>query len=821
MVIFRQRKSRLSQYLAGLVLLCIAPGAISAPGFISGSKVTRGSMIADISIQFACNVEYVGHLPVGEGDRLRIQLESTAICNGVSPTIAQSREQHRPLDADKANLVEIDYDGDTASGQVLTLVFNEVVRFDVVRSGTSNNMTVRVYFKTQSAATPSRSGATSTRVPRAPEPQSSYVINLSSSRIPHAASEIQAIAYSPDLKIFETEVILAGITWYRLRVGHFDSSTAAQIELKKLHDRYPTAWIDRAKTTAAEVAARPPAGANSELPAYKSNSSLVSLGLDQVDQLMSEARRAMVAGEISKAVQIYTKVLRAPNHDRHAEAQEYLALAREKNGQLAHAKSEYQRYLSLYPQSEGAARVSQRLAVLLAGDRKTTGQPMRSGGTKTRDVGSSQSDWNVRTFFSQFYRRDVNQFTEQDEIVSQSALYSDINLDARRRGQRFDFSSRLSAGHRQDFLDEGEGSGNDLRVSYAYADLADAGTGLRGRIGRQSRNTGGVLGRFDGLNLGYRATDRILVSTVIGKPVYSASSGADSARTFYGASINYGPVFEDLELGLFYIQQDIEGIDDRQAVGTEFRYFGQNQSLWGLIDYDTFYKEIGSAFLQGSWRFASHLTIHGSIDQRHSPFLSTGNALIGQPVQTFSELLVLMTEDEIRQLSLDRTPLSNTYTVGISHSLTPRLQFNVDANQTTIEATPASGGVAATPETTYEFYAANVTASSLLKEGDVSIIGIRYSTSGTTKSMSLNLDTRIPFGRYLRINPRLRVERRQFMSDSSYEWVYRPGIRIQYRRSQKFRINLEAGKQFSERDLIVGNLDRESYFINIGYQAFF
>lgn len=820
-MIFSQPKSGRRQYLAGLVLLCIAPCAISAPGFISGSKVTRGNTIAEISIQFACSVEYVGHLPAGEGDRLRIQLESTQICNGVSPTIAQSREQHRPLDADKASLVDIDYDGDTASGQILTLAFSEVVRFAVVHSGASNNMTVRVYFKTLSAATPSRSGATSTRVPRPAEPQSSYVINLSSSRIPHAASEIQAAASSPDLKIFETEVVLAGVTWYRLRVGHFDSSAAAQIELKTLHDRYPTAWIDRARTTAAEVAARRPASAKSELPVYERNSALASIGLDQVEQLMSEARRAMIAGEISKAVQIYTKVLRVPNHDRHAQAQEYLALAREKNGQLAHAKAEYQRYLSLYPQSENAARVSQRLAALLANDRKTTGQATGSGGTKTRRTDSDQSNWRIQTFFSQFYRRDVNQINEEDEIVSQSALYSDLNLDARRRGQRFDFSSRLSAGYRNDLLAEGEGSGNDLRLSYAYADLADARTGLRGRIGRQSRSTGGVLGRFDGLNLGYRATDRILVSTVIGKPVFSASSGVDSARTFYGASINYGPIFEDLELGLFYIQQDIEGIDDRQAVGTEFRYFGQNQSLWGLIDYDTSYKEIGSAFLQGSWRFASHLTIHGSINQRHSPFLSTGNALIGQPVASFADLLVLMTEEEIRQLSIDRTPLSNTYTVGISQSLTPRLQFNADVNQTTIDATPASGGVAATPETTYEFYAASVTASSLLKEGDVSIIGLRYSTSGTSKSMSLNLDVRIPFGRYLRINPRLRVERRQFVADSSYEWLYRPGIRIQYRRNQKFRIELEAGKQFSERDMISGNLNRESYFINIGYQAFF
>jgi hypothetical protein len=410
---------------------------------------------------------------------------------------------------------------------------------------------------------------------------------------------------------------------------------------------------------------------------------------------------------------------------------------------------------------------------------------------------------------------------DAEEVVSQSALYSDINLDARRRGERFDFSSRLSAGYRNDFLGEGVGSGNQLRISYAYADLADAATGLRGRIGRQSRNTGGVLGRFDGLNFGYQASDRILVNAVVGRPVNSAADGVDSERSFYGTSINYGPILENLELGMFYIEQDIEGVQDRQAVGTEFRYFGPNQSFWGLIDYDTSFKEVGSAYLQGSWRFESRLTLHGSLDRRRSPFLSTGNALIGQPVATFAELLVLMTEEEIRQLSLDRTSIATTYTIGLSHSLTPRLQINADANQTKVDATPASGGVAATPQSTYRYYSTNLTASSLLMEGDVSIVGLRYSTSDTTNVMSLTLDTRLPIGRTWRINPRIRVDRRQMLSDSSYEWIYTPGLRMQFRKSQKFRLELEIGKRFSQRDSAVVNLDRESYFINLGYQAFF
>jgi hypothetical protein len=44
---------------------------------------------------------------------------------------------------------------------------------------------------------------------------------------------------------------------------------------------------------------------------------------------------------------------------------------------------------------------------------------------------------------------------------------------------------------------------------------------------------------------------------------------------------------------------------------------------------------------------------------------------------------------------------------------------------------------------------------------------------------------------------------------------------MQYRWNRKFRLELEVGKRFSERETNTINLDRESYFINLGYQAFF
>ena len=538
---------------------------------------------------------------------------------------------------------------------------------------------------------------------------------------------------------------------------------------------------------------------------------------DEVDKLMDEARREIASGNTSRAVQLYTKILQMPPHPRHPEAQEYLALAREQQGQMAHAKAEYERYLALYPDTEGAARVEQRLAALLAVN--SSGDARAPAALSQRSAATG--DWRIQTYFSQYYRRDVNQPDDQDQIISQSSLYSDVNLDVRRRGQRFDLSARLTAGHRYNLLDEATAQGRDTRISYAYVDLDDATSGLRARLGRQARNTGGILGRFDGLNLGYQATERLILSAVVGKPVYSTNEGINSERTFYGAGVFYGPILGGLEFGSYFIQQTIEGIDDRQAIGAEFRYFGESASVWGLVDYDTSYDEVSNAFVQASLRLAQRFSVHALVDRRRSPYLSTGNAIIGQPVATFTELMDIYAEDELRQLALDRSPSSTTVSLGIGVALSPRLQLNADMNNTSVEATPDSGGVLGVPGSDYNYLSASLVASSLFREGDALIASARFSDSGTAKVSTLTFDFRMPFGRSFRLNPRLRVDRRDRLGEADYEWIYAPGLRMQYRWGRRFRLELEAGKLFSKRQTELNNLDRESYFINVGYQAFF
>jgi tetratricopeptide (TPR) repeat protein len=798
----------------GAVILGIASLATAAPRFISSGQVHKGAVYAEVTLDFRCKVHYVDHDPAAKSDVLRIRIEPTTICAGAAPTVALVREQMRPPGADDAWLDIVEYSGESPGNEYLILTFTEEVRFDVQPVDASGSISIRVFgpaidtVLSQPAAT-SVPGSVSHEVDRSvAAPQ--FVINLQSSARRPATADLPTVILPDGTSLFVAEAEIEGSTWYRTQVGYFASSEDAARALREFRQQYPGAWIGRAGDELIIGALDPVA---SSAPAADADDAAPAQNDVEIAELMNDARRAMIAGELSKAVQIYTKVLQQPPNDFQPQAQEYLALARERNGQIAHAKAEYERYLEVYPDEEGADRVRQRLSALVATQQDSAVATAAGTASGTSRAAREPGPWSFRTFASQYYRRDVNQVNDQDEIVNQSSIYTDVSLDARRRGERFDIATRITAGYRSNLLDEEDQgtTGNDLRLSYAYLDVIDARTRLRGRLGRQTRNTGGVLGRFDGLNMTYTLNERIRFEAVAGEPVYSTSTSYDDARFFYGLSSTWSPFGNALEIGTFVLQQDIEGLTDRRAIGTELRYFGETQSLWGILSYDGEFGELGSAFLQGSWRLPGNFTVTGLFDVRRSPFLSLGNALVGQQVDSFADMTLLFTEEELRQFALDRSPRVATVSTGLSKPLSPKLQFNLNASLSSIDASPESAGVAATDESEYSYYSADLVASSLFTEGDVGIVGLRYSASDTTDVYSINLDSRFPIGRAWRIN----------RSDQSTQWIYTPALRVQFRPGRHWRFDLEAGKRFSRRDMALAAQDRESNFIYIGYQFFY
>ncbi len=388
-------------------------------------------------------------------------------------------------------------------------------------------------------------------------------------------------------------------------------------------------------------------------------------------ELGTQGRQAMLNHDYEEAIRIYTRLVQEPGEQR-AEARELLGLARERNGQAAYARAEYQAYLVEFPDGEGARRVQQRLNALVAA----------AAAPRTCCVSepTARGPWQVASGVSQYYQKDIDQFDQdQPKLVSLEALLTDIDFSVRRTGERVNLQTRVSASNYYDLTDRpASGYFTPNRVTYAYFDVDDARNKWALRVGRQTLHDWGVLGRFDGAHFWYEWAPNRRVHFTTGYPVESTRYGVQTDRRFYGAAVDFDHLIGSWDFSTFINTQTIEGIADRQAFGAEVRYLDQRRSFMSMLDYDTLYGTLNTALMLGTWRFQNRLTLTALVDHRMSPVLTTRNALIGQPVTTIDDMLRVLTEDEVQQIARDRTPQSNTATLGFSKPLFQRFQLNGD-----------------------------------------------------------------------------------------------------------------------------------------------
>jgi hypothetical protein len=382
---------------------------------------------------------------------------------------------------------------------------------------------------------------------------------------------------------------------------------------------------------------------------------------------------------------------------------------------------------------------------------------------------------------------------------------------------------RITVNHLYDLLGESEsGLGDRSRLYYAYADVGAAAGRWSVRLGRQSLHHFGVLGRFDGAHVRYDwAPDRRLHVTA-GSPVESPRPSLESGRRFEGVAVDFDGLLGGWDFTAFLNRQTILGLDDRQAAGFEVSHRGERSSLNGIVDYDVGYAKLNTLLALGTWRLAGRATLSALVDLRMSPVLTTRNALIGQPVSSFDELLLVFTEEEIRQLALDRTAESRTATLGIATPLGQRFQLNADVSVTELGATVASAGVPALPDNgTQTVYSMSFVGSGLFGGRDVSIFNLRYGEADTFTTSQLTWDSRFALGRALRINPRLRYSTWESLADGRRRETLSPSLRLLVDLRHRYRLELELGSNEITRTSSGDRRIASGTFLSLGYRADF
>lgn len=557
-----------------------------------------------------------------------------------------------------------------------------------------------------------------------------------------------------------------------------------------------------------------------------------------VEASMDEARAALRKGNYAAAAAILRKVLKYPENTSSAEAQELLGVALQKDGQTADARAEYEDYLRRYPIGDGSERVRQRLAGMLTVSGTAPAKLLGGLGTpataaELKKLGQTgETRWSLSGSASIFFVTDDSANRVKD--IS-TAPNPNADPDAHRSHQNsllanYDMfgtsdNDQVRTKFKLAVTDEYQidRQANRFGVSTAQLDYTIKEYDLTASIGRQSRSTGGVIGRFDGAVLSWQQSPAIRYNVLAGSPNWSRFDAPFlNDKTLYGASVDFLKVFGVFDTTLYTITQFDRSLIDRQAVGAEFRYFDRNRSALATIDYDVHFQQLNAAIFSGTYTLEDKSVFNTAFDYRKVPFLSSWNALQGQPFLTLYDMMKFNSMGDIRQFAIDRTPTFESAMVSYSRPINETYQIGGDATVTHLTGTLPSGGVDGTPASGLEYYlSAQLAGNGIFKPGDLFMAAVRYASLADSKVYVVDLNTRYPVTPDLSVSPRLRLGYRTGMTTDLRETTILPSFLVNYLWSKELSLETEIGYKYVDSSLAGIKSIATSLFATVGVRRDF
>lgn len=787
---------RLRQLCFPLALCAISPAAMAQ--LIEDVELRKEGNNAVASVRFVTGIQFLRVINSASGDVGQAFYQVLPTRTSLSLISSQRR-----IEA-SGRLPEITV-VDEAEGRA------ELSRKIIVRLGTPTpyriragrgNRSIDIVFPGLAEAVPAAPAAKApARVP------TQFSITLQSSTEPGFFLQGSVPAKLQSVPIFTSERQVDGQTVRDIGMGPFATRAEAESALALLQPRFPQARLVEP---------------SADLPAQAASGDTEA----RAAGWMAQARQAVAAGNTNAAIDALIEVLNLPPNTASREAQAMLAEQRLKAGDNRRAKAEMDAFLALYP----AGPDSDRIRTLRAG-LPDVDPP------QARPVRPTETYWSgsVSGFYYGGQSKERNDEFQNSPIsglpeligantlssTDQGQFQTNVDLNWRQRSAESDSRFVYRDAYTANFQ---EGRPNRRRLSALYYDQKSFTQGTQFRVGRQSPTGGGMLYRFDGATAGYTFAPKWRINVAAGAPTDDL---LQTSRRVMGAWVDADALTSELG-GTFYVnRQTIDGVVDRQAIGTELRYFSGGLSMFSQLDYDTAIGGVNIVSLQGTWQGQDNTVVNFLFDQRNAPLLSLGNILFFQDptqptlAQRVSELLGTSSITQLREQVKAITAQQTQALLGVTTPLSDKWQVGGDIRFTRVGALPAvpSLGLAAQPSTGNLWgLGAQLIGSNLYSERDTHVLLSTLLTGPTYRGVLLSYNNLTSLSETWRLEPSLRLYR-QIDTNGTRTVRWTPGFRVSYKLRPQATLESEVTFERTRRNgpSLNERSDRMFYFVGARY----
>ena len=805
-----------SRAIAPLALACAAACLTLAPGvaraqLLDELELRREGADAVVQVRLQTLVRYGRSVSTRSGDLFQVYFDAPDLRDAVIQP-SQRRLQVEGLPTLTVN--EEPLLGSLNQRKLIVRV-DPAVRLRV-RSGRDNRSIELVLPGLGSRV----KGAAAAQRPAAPEAAAAdgaiSVIVLQSSTDPNLQLNLPVPKQLQSLDVNTTTRVVDGQTRHEIHLGPFANVDEARRALAIVKPRFPAATL--VSLPAVAQSADPAGGA---MPANVEATATA---------LLTEARAANTAGDTAAALDRLNRLLDLPPNRSSREAQELIGLVRLNAGDTARARREFETFLKLYPTGPDSQRVAARLAALPAEAAAPAETPRKQAATTTINGSAGLYYYGGQSKIRSEEFRD-SPISGLPELVQNPTLagtdqklaIGTFDLNYRHRTAEQDLRFVFRDSYTADLM---PGRANRNKLSALYVDHKSFERGTSIRLGRQSPTGGGVLGRFDGAAAGYTFAPKWKVNAVAGQPTDKLQQ---SRRYFGGLSVDADALTPHVSGSLYGIQQNIDGLVDRRALGSDLRYFNGGTFVSGSLDYDTILRAVNIAAVQGTWQQLdaegnAGTTVNFLLDRRSQPILMLGNALFFQdpnggaiPVR-MSDALALRDLDTLRSYVRTTTAYSNQAQLGVTTPLNERWQIGGDIRMTrvgAIAAVPALGLPAQPATGAIWSLGGQMIGSNLYSIRDTHVFNITAQRGATFNGLLFMYNNLSALNEHWSVEPSLQVYRQSDDSGVKLDRI-KPGLRVTWRIDPGVTLESAADYELSKITTTTGNENTNRVFYYLG-----
>ena len=535
----------------------------------------------------------------------------------------------------------------------------------------------------------------------------------------------------------------------------------------------------------------------------------------KLEQLFNQGKTYLRNGENKKAINLFSSLLSLPQHEKTMECLELLGLARERNGQEAHARSIYEEYIKRYPKDKSTDRIKQRLADL-SEERMQPKQPLKKSAEtrKSKLVGQSFFYGSIAQYYDNTTRVD-----DSGSDTLYSAIDTQINLFHRHKSSTHDWRNTLVVSE----IYEKEDGSRGINVGNLYSRYKDNVQNFSGTIGRhRANNIPGAWDKFDGLDLGAQATEKIRLNLAAGYPVSTADKQhIQTYKTFKVFNVEFSDVFKGWDFGPFVATQKTNSIVSRSAYGSDFRFYHEKGDAYGVVEYDQVFNDWVTLDFQTRYELSKNTNVNFHYQDQKNVDLE--NAL--SQLNTYDQVQDIIdqgqfTVEKLAEMVKGFSANSKQLELTLKHSFSPTLSLTGGWTRSVRDYLNFTLPPGITPDQVtqdnydqYRFVAPNIAAreyslrlvtSESFHPRDSTIMYYAYTVSDGNSTSNpddphidaftysrFTINYRRPFGTKWRTNTSLNYRVRQNVNTPEGFTIITPKLSLNYYKTKQFKLNLD------------------------------